>query len=186
MIPALSFALSAVGLAGLPDDLKTWAEWLDMIDHTLFWYGLAGIAFALTVGMVFRDLWLARVSYFDVPILDAINHLVQTTPHSYQRSGQAELHFFRVLHRQMCSGALPVVGMQGEEGLPKRISRRQCKRLMPQEVVIPPNPTSPYGRRFSLIDSNIPSERYLGLRVRSRDLYRMWPKNQAFRTQGVG
>lgn len=132
---------------------------------------------------------------FDVPILDAIHHIARTMPTSYLGSGAVERHIFGVLHRQMCEGKLPVMGKLGEDGDLERLSREQCKRLVPQEVVVPLHPTSPNGVMFSLIDADTLEERkksllsrkldgYIGLRVRSRDLYRMWPKNHELSPTG--
>ena len=124
---------------------------------------------------------------FDVPIRDAIDHPYYTVPHSFNSSGKAERRFFPLLYEQMCEGNPPVVGAKGAGNAPKRISARQCRRLQPREVVIPKNPASPYGIRFNLIDESTMPEPLLefsgpfgfsGLRVRSRDLYRIWPKNQ--------
>lgn len=88
----------------------------------------------------------------------------------------------------MCSGELLVVGRKGEAGALTRISRWKCRRLWPTEVVVPKNPSTPEGVRYCLVDkaAESPSEPlgevqfrgFMGLRVRSQDLYKHWPLNQ--------
>ena len=130
----------------------------------------------------------AVLTDFDVPILDAIHYIAQATPSSYQGSRAIELHAFGVLHRRMCEGKLPVAGRLGEDGDLRQISSQECKMLVPQEVVVPLHPTAPNGVMFALIYADeleslptaVEMERvqwYVGLRVRSRDLYRLWPRN---------
>lgn len=124
-------------------------------------------------------------SSFDVPIRKAIDHYVSTEPHSY--TSNAELHAFRALHRAMREGVLRVVGSKGEGGIPREISARECRRLTPIMVIVPRLPASPDGVRLDLIDESIGIEPgveyddpigFSGLRVRSNDLYRIWPKNK--------
>ncbi len=121
---------------------------------------------------------------FDMPIREAVDHYVRTFPHSY-RDG-ADRHAFEVLHKAMCTGKLPVIGTKGERGMPKRLSLRQCRRLKPIRIFVPKNPASPQGVRFDLIDEAVVTDPlaeteepigYTGLRVRSSDLYRLWPKD---------
>lgn len=128
--------------------------------------------------------WGRPHRYFDVPIREAIDHYVRTFPHSF-RDG-ADLHAFEVLHRAMCNGTLPVVGTKGEGASLERISTRRCKRLTPMRVIVPTNPASPHGIRFDLmedvetIEPLVESDSfpgYTGLRVRSTDFYRLWPKD---------
>ena len=97
------------------------------------------------------------------------------------------MHAFESLHKAMCDGTLRVIGSKGEGRSPKRISSRKCKRLKPTKVVIPANRSAPRGVRFDLINkSEVPTPLvetdkpigFTGLRVRSDDLYGLWPKNQ--------
>ena len=121
---------------------------------------------------------------FDLPIRDAIYQLIETVPHSFDSSGRAERHFFQVLYQQMCTGALPVIGSREEGSPPECISAGQCRALTPQEVVVPANPSAPHGVRFDLFDMSVAPEPgveyrpvgFSGLRIRSRDLYRIWPQ----------
>lgn len=122
---------------------------------------------------------------FDTPIREAIDHYVRTFPHSY-RDG-ADQHAFEVLHRAMCAGKLPVVGAKGEDAPSKLISARRCKRLKPMRTIVPKNWATPQGVRFDLVEGvetieplvesdSFPG--YTGLRVRSADLYGLWPENR--------
>ncbi len=116
-----------------------------------------------------------RVRQFGVPIRDAIDHVVMTSPRSLSNSERAERHFFEVLHEQTCSGDLLVIGRKGKTNAPMRISARKCKQLKPMEVVVGCSPTSPRGVRLSLFGGQ--TSEFTGLRLRSRDLYRIWPKD---------
>lgn len=184
--PTVTFAVAVLGLAGLPDDIKTWAEWIGMIDHAALWYGLAGVSLVAAMSMAVWDWPQARVNCFDTPIRDAIRHVIHTTPHSYQTAQMAADHYFEVLYKQMCSGEIGVAGRKGEDGELKRIKKRECKRRRPSPVVVPPNPSSPEGVRYCLVDRTGPSTssplqevtfvEFTDLRVRSSDLYRSWPK----------
>ncbi len=138
--------------------------------------GIAAIPLMFSVSM--------RRRLFDMPIQEAVDHYVRTFPHSY-RDG-ADQHAFEVLHKAMCGGKLPVVGSRGEDAPPKRISARRCKRLKPIRTLLPKNRASPQGVRFDLMESVEATEPleentdflgYTGLRVRSSDLYRLWPKD---------
>ena len=120
------------------------------------------------------------VSQFDTPILDAIDHLIRTAPHSYTRSDLAERNAFAALHEKMCSGQLAVIGKESDFVAPRRITVRECKRLEPREVVVIPTVSAPDGARFSLCSPHTGQDEerleMCDLRVRSRDLFRMWPR----------
>ena len=142
------------------------------------------VAFAVHLHKQWRD---ARKSprSFDTPIAEAVEHYVRTVPHSY-RDG-ADHHAFEVLHKAMSAGKLPVVGIRGEDASSERISARKCKRLEPRIVVVPRNRATPQGVRFDLMEEVGEIEPlvesrgfsgYTGLRVRSSDLYRLWPNGQ--------
>ena len=130
----------------------------------------------------------ADFSDFDVPIRDAIEHVVETSVHTFNNSGDAEQQAFEALHKEMCADKLPVIGMLGDFNAPERISARKCSELRPRPVVVPRNLTSPNGVLFALIDETKIAvtplvERsdplgFTGLRVCSADLYRKWPKDQ--------
>ena len=182
---AIPFVSGALGVAGLPTHLKGWAEWIDIVDHAVLWYSLAAVGLAAAIGMAVWDWTQARVRYFDIPIRDAINHLAETVPHTYNRSGLWEHHFFTILHKQMCTGDLSIIAMKDGSSPPKRIGAKQCKKLKPEIVVIPASPSAPQGVGYYLVEKGIPILRemkfkgYQGLRVRSQDPYKHWPKNQS-------
>lgn len=125
IVSVVSFVLGAVGIAGLPDDIKTWSVWLDMIDHAVLWYGLAGAGIAATMGGALWDWSRSRIWNFDIPIRDAIIHVANTTDHSYNTPSLRDRHIFERLHRDMCAGKLLVVGRAGEFGALVRISKRR-------------------------------------------------------------
>ena len=66
-----------------------------MIDYAVLWYGLAVTGLVVALGMAVRDGMQARVRHFDVPILDAINYLARTIPHSYRDSGSGRTSLLR-------------------------------------------------------------------------------------------
>ena len=135
-----------------------------------------------------RGSHVGSFSDFDVAIQDAIDHLIHTTPHSFTRSSLAERSAFQALLEAMRAGRLPVIGMKGEHGIPQQISPRQCSKLHPIEVA------TLHGVRFHLVDESTKTKRpetliersdplgFSGLRVRSDDLYRIWPKDQQSRS----
>ena len=117
------------------------------------------------------------VQEFDLPIRDAIRHLGQTIPHSYRDSASADRHFFGLLHSQMCDGELSVIGRKDESGALEEIGALECKLLKPIEAVVPKNPATPLGVRFSLFDLHAdPPIEYSDLRVRKRDFFGIWTK----------
>ena len=181
---AIPFAWGALGIAGLPANLKAWAEWVDVIDHAVIWYALAGTSLVAATGAAVRDWRQSRIRHFDIPIRDAINHIAETVPHTYNSSGLWDRHFFDILYKQMCAGDLLVIGMKNGSSPLKRISARECKRLKSEIVAIPANPSAPQGVGYYLVEKALPLLNeieftgYQGLRIRSRDLYKHWPKNQ--------
>ena len=148
-----SFACVALGQSGVLPQLPFSDWWAVLIDPANILYALAAISLGASAFLWWKEREQARVRYFDMPIRDAINHLARTTPHSFDSSGKVERHFFNLIHKQMCDGGLLVIGTEGEASTPKRIKARKCKNLKPVEVVIPVNPTSPDGVRFSLVDN---------------------------------
>ena len=132
-------------------------------------------------------LFRPSLRHFDVPIRDAIRHAADSTDHSYGDPVLRDEHFFNLLHESMCSGEMLVAGRKDEEGALKRIGREECKNLIPQEMAVPRNPSTPEGARYCLVERTTYETRnervekklrgyYTGLRVRSRDLYHLWPK----------
>ena len=171
------------------------------------WGVFAGLCFA-GAGIVFvhwrwklkkereapkRDARVQGFSDFDMPIETAIEHIVDSTHHTFTRSSLAERNAFAQLHTAMCSGRLPVIGREGEATTPRKISRCRCKKLDCIEMA------TPQGIRFQLIDRE-QNERiakglkalrersitrfeesapigFSELRVRSKDVYGIWPRN---------
>ena len=131
---------------------------------------------------------------FDMPIREAIGHLEETVPHSFDRSGPAERVAFKQIHKRMCSGDLPVIGSTEAFGPPQVIPPAKCGDLMPEEWSVPANPSAPQGVRFCLTQYVDPKweegwdgvtqpqvvVQYTDLRVRSVDLYSLWPRAGVF------
>ena len=125
---------------------------------------------------------------FDMPILSAIEHMVQTVAHSWDSPDKAERAFFRSIHTQMRAGRLRVVGAEVPDGPLRRIGKRKIAKLTPVPMNVPQSDTTPHGVSFVLIDeAKLPEpEKHRGplpgffdLRVRSKDLYRLWPRTRA-------
>ena len=190
------FIISLYELPGHLGNLQTWYEWLAMLEilNKISW-PLFLIGIALFFAPEIRETWknlafksflcvLSETSFeqFDTPIRKAIYHLIETTPHSYTWSGMAERQAFTKLHEAMCKGRLPVIGKEGDFMMPRRISRWECRRLKPMEVAVNATDAAPDGVRFSLVqiktdEGNEKLELELcDLRVRSFDLYDLWPK----------
>ena len=119
-------------------------------------------------------------SDFDMPIRHAIRHILSTETHSYAGQRLAETTAFRKIHELMCAGSLAVVGTDDDFKPPKRIKPKECGLLSPSEVLVPQNDTTPEGFLFALIDERPSDEHnvhfYRALRVRSKQLYKHWPK----------
>ena len=155
------------------------------------WFGICGSAI---LGIIF--LWLherywvkprVRV-HFDMPILAAIEHMMQTVPHSWDSPDKAERFFFRAIHKQMKAGRLRVMGAEAPGGEVRRIRKKQLSSLTPVPTNVPESETTPYGVRFDLIDEaklgkpRVQSGSFPGffdLRLRSKDLYRLWPRTRS-------
>ena len=180
--------LAYVGFSEWTEGLtKTTDDWITYILWALLAVAIGLFGFGLI--RIFRSRKRNKPkdgTPFDLPIREAVDHYVRTFPHSYKDG--ADQHAFEVFHKAMCSGELPVMGAKGEDGPSERISARQCKRLKPIRTLVPKNWASPQGLRFDLVENVGPSPPleesaefpgYTGLRVRSADLYRLWPKNRA-------
>ena len=124
-------------------------------------------------------------SSFDLPLHRAVDHVVQTSQHSYNSSSGAERMALQALHEAMCQGRLEVVGSWGEGSPPQLIDQQECQQMQLVAVCVPANPTVPNGIRFDLVDKatleNPPLHEIHGpssltaLRVRSNDFYGLWP-----------
>ena len=181
-----------LGIPGMPEDAAEWRTWLSAMSAE--WQGALIGAGAVMV-LLFVGTNIVRLlpsirarklrwESFDIPIREAVDHYVRTFPHSYKDG--ADRHAFEVLHKAMCNGKLPVVGAKGEESPSELIAAQRCKRLKPRMVLVPKNWASPQGVRFDLFENVGPSQPleesdglsvYTGLRVRSTDLYGLWPKD---------
>ena len=191
-----SIILSLYNLPGHLDNFQTWREWLAMVEilDKISWpfFAIGTILFFMPeiIGtskkFALRSwpslMWETSFEQFDTPIRKAIYHLIETTPHSYTCSGMAERQAFTKLHEAMCEGRLPVIGKEGDFMMPRRIYRWECRRLKPMEVAVNATDAAPDGVRFSLIriktdEGHEKLELELcDLRVRSSDLYDLWPK----------
>lgn len=190
----LSLAIATMVVQGVFEQVPLWGMVLTAA-------ALATAGLPLAFGRQIKDWWARHngvhnvtpdlandFSNFDVPIRDAIEHIVKTSAHTFNNSSDAEQQAFEALHKEMCADKIPVIGMLGDFNVPERISARKCSELRPRPVVVPRNRTSPNGVLFALIDETKIdltqlAERsdpvgFTGLRVRSGDLYGKWPKNQ--------
>lgn len=150
--------------------------------------------FSMHESFQLRDLLLLRFAWtcwdkikrryspneFDMPIRDAILHVLSTEPHSYESQLLAERTAFKEIHKLICTGKLAVVGVDSDFKPPMRIKPKECRQLFPHEVVVPRSETAPNGYVFALIDrrdgDEHPVRYYRALRVRSKQFYKHWPK----------
>ena len=130
---------------------------------------------------------------FNVPIREAIEHHIKTVPSTWDSSGKSHQAAFGALHKEMCTGRLPVVGAKEEGGVTRRIPPKRCRELRTAMTVVPPGPAAPDGVRFDLYEkwdeeammsgqldpSSSPPLRFTGLRVRRVDLHYLWPPDAA-------
>ena len=124
----------------------------------------------------------ANVENYDMPIKNALQLLWENVDHTFASSGPADRFFFAQIHKKMCSGKIPVVGRLGKEGDLRIIPPSECRLLIPIEPVVPINPTALQGVSFVLSPSETeapPSKMFWGLRIRSKDLHRVWPETKA-------
>ena len=185
------FVLHIYDLPGRIDSFRTWKAWLTMNTPIPVEWLLGAIGIMLTV-WIFTLEWRGVHAPFDTPIRKAIRHVVDTTTDSYDRDWLAEDAAFRTLHADFCNRRrrLPVRGRDQLLGPLKRISRKKCRTLEPGPLVVPEKPTAPDGIVFALFKQPVqvkpresslsgpsPMEFYWSLRVRSKDLYRIWPQD---------
>ena len=191
-----SIIFSLYNLPGHLDNFQTWREWLAMIEilDKISWSFFAIGTILFFVPEITKTwekfalrswpsvIWGTSFEQFDTPIRKAIYHLIETTPHSYTWSGMAERQAFTKLYEAICEGRLPAIGKEGDFMMPRRISRWECRRLKPMEVAVNATDAAPDGVRFSLVriktdEGHEKLELELcDLRVRSFDLYDLWPK----------
>ena len=152
-------------------------------------YFLSSVLFVTGAVTWWREKRLESLRHFDIPIRDAVIHAANSTDHSYGSPVLRDQRAFERLHQDMCDGKLLVVGREGEFGTLMRIGKRKSRKLSPLEIVVPKNPSTPEGVRYCLVDKaeESPAEQFremafrgfMGLRVRSQDLYKHWPKIKA-------
>lgn len=185
-----SLVLHIYDLPGRIAAFQTWKGWLPMNPPVPVEWVLWSIGITLTAWMFILE-WRDFRAPFDMPIRDAVRHVVATTTNSYDRPSLAEEAAFRTLHADFCNRRrrLPVLGQAQDSGPLERIPRKKCRALEPLPVVVPKKPTAPNGIVFALFKQPVPSEPrefsltgpspmrfYWSLRVRSKDLYRIWPQ----------
>lgn len=160
---------------------------------TIFWLILILIPLILArkIGKWWKELALrlcpnvlskGSFEQFDTPIRKAIWHLIETSPHSYTGSSLAEREAFKNLYEAMCKGSLPVIGKESDFKRPRHISWWECRKLKPREGGVTVTDAAPDGVTFLLIRFKTEEghkkieQRLCDLRVRSSDLYNLWPK----------
>ena len=180
--------------------LGSWGEGFTRATDIYIQIGLYGVAALFAVWLVADVLWRWRrgksvrqkpqryFSDFDMPVLAAIEHMVQTVAHSWDSPDKAERAFFRGIHTQMRAGRLRVIGAEAPGGPLRRVRKKQLSGLTPVPMNVPPSDTAPHGVRFVLIDEaklpepdkqQGPPPGFFDLRVRSKDLYRLWPRTRS-------
>ena len=98
--------------SGVLERLGIWGWFSDMITLTTILYVLSAVLFVTGGVTWWRERRLASLRHFDIPIRDAIIHVVNTTDHSYGTPSLRESLAFQALHKQMCDGKLQVVSRE--------------------------------------------------------------------------
>ena len=165
-----------------------WQYFTDAFTFTItHWPGMLGGAvtvFGLTMLLVERMELRKRAKpeNYDMPIEEALRLFWESVDHTFRSSGVSDRYFFRLLHKKMRSGELPVVGRLGRGGDMQILSPSQCDRLISREISVPINPTALQGVSFVLSPPETqtpPSKMFWGLRIRSEDLHQIWPETKA-------
>ena len=189
-----------LGIIGIPGDFKIWMDLVKgmRFSEVVVWLPmLLGVAWSAYLYRREIRQWTRRGSNneesFDMPIDEAIKYLGRTVQHSFGASRRFDRVAFKMLHKPMCSGELPVIGSSEQHGVlsvPSVIPPKRCIEMTPEEQVVPIGLSAPDGVRFRLIayaDKNwldnwdgvsqpVILEQYSDLRVRSADVYRLWPR----------
>ena len=133
---------------------------------------------------------------FDMRIEDAIAHILVHNPSTHTNRRLAEMNAFRGLYDLALSRTLALAGSLDEGLPPVRIPRKKLRNLAPIDQVIPASREAPEGHVYALGPATPPTEpreyktgeieSYTNILVRSRDLYRHWPKlTQRTRRTGI-
>ena len=178
-----------LGVSFLTENLFPVGDWRWGITAALF-FMVAGIAWAWPSKK--RETQAPKrerkFSDFDMPALAAVEHMKQTVAHAWDSPDKAERDFWQKIHEQMRAGRLRVIGAEVQGGPLRRISKRTLANLLPVPMNVPESDTAPYGVGFVLIDEaklaepdkhRGPLPGFFDLRVRSRDLYRLWPRTRS-------
>ena len=174
-------------IPGLVGNYYIWEDWLGLMDTTwlLVFLGWSPLFIAtLVVLFLFRQERRATKANLDMPIKDVFVHLLSTGAYaSYTTPRRAEMQAFCDIHRLACEGKIRVSGKVHSWIAPKQLTIKQLRESKPWEMVVPLSPEAPQGRVFVLgpIDPDTTWEQstegvYWGLRVDSRDIYKLWPK----------
>ena len=116
------------------------------------------------------------IRQYDLDIANAIKILTAATSarHGWDSEYNFEDYVFKKLHRYMCNGELAVAGSTDALEKISPITKEKCQLLIPA-VALAPKGRVLYWMHSELNDSFQADEVYMELRVRSEDLYRIWP-----------
>ena len=116
------------------------------------------------------------IRQYDVEIADAITILASTTPSRVGWDSECNFkeYVFKKLHGYMCDGELAVAGSTGALEKTHPIPKEKCQSLTPA-VAIAPKGNVLYWLHSKLNDKFQADKVYMDLRVRSEDLYMIWP-----------
>ena len=193
----LTVLFHVIGLPGLLDDLSEWKRWLTMIPNDLVIDLITWAPMVLGISLVLylrRQERRAANTPFDMPIRDAIEHLLASgsiyAPYAtHGRRRQAEMQAFQAIFRAACGGKVRIAGCEHPDLPPKPIILNECRELKPYDGTVQRSPLAPEGSTFVLGPVNPDTTRehksseggvYWSLLVKSRDLFRLWPKVKIF------
>ena len=198
LLRVIGILYTTIGIAGIPDDVQGWSIWLSMLEPYINNYLVRVMLVLCGLAAITYPQWLptfkkwrrnrneeASTAPFDMPIRDAVNHLIMTVPYSSEIPSQPNLRkqtVMEILHRSICNGDMPIWGSLDGLTQPIRIPARKCRKLTPRIKHVPQSSASPESIRFSLFalpesgNEDDPFVEYSNLWICSSDLYRLWPE----------
>ena len=186
--------------------LGSWGDGFTAVTDAYINAGLYSVMALCIIALVGPPLWRQGtkagrrkqrrdfIGDFDMPALAAVEHMKQTVAHQWDSQDKAERDFWRRIHEQMRAGRLRAIGADAPGGPLRRIKRSKLAKLTPVARSVAPSEIAPYGVRFDLIDEaklppldeqEGPQPGFYDLRIREKELYRLWPQTRVQKGGGA-